>query len=262
MIEFHEKINILIATHRAFIAPKNPIYRAIEVGQNPKIPHFLHENQLDNIAHKNPSFCELTILYWIWKNLHSPMVGLVHYRRYFFAHDKPVFWEKSLRKILFYLKCHDLIAKTTFAKLPDEAQIAAILHTHDAILPKPQYFDMSVREQYQMMHHVQDWDIVRDIVAEKYPDYLAAFDAVQTQNWLYYGNMFVAKKPLINAYCAWLFDILFEAEKRIDTREYNAYNQRVFGFLSERLFTVWVVHHQNDWRFTTLPVHQLKYLTL
>lgn len=52
--------------------------------------------------------------------------------------------------------------------------------------------------------------------------------------------MFVMKKELFDEYCAWLFDILFELEKRIDISRYDAYQARVFGFLGERLFNVWL----------------------
>ena len=61
--------------------------------------------------------------------------------------------------------------------------------------------------------------------------------------------MFIGKKEVMDNYCKWLFSILFEAEKFIDTSTYNNYNRRVFGFLAERLFTVWVDHNQEKYRF-------------
>lgn len=52
--------------------------------------------------------------------------------------------------------------------------------------------------------------------------------------------MFVMKKVLFDKYCSWLFSILFELEKRIDISSYNQYEARVCGFISERLFNVWL----------------------
>ena len=56
--------------------------------------------------------------------------------------------------------------------------------------------------------------------------------------------MFVMKKQLFDEYCSWLFSILFELEKRIDISGYNQYEARVFGFISERLFNVWLEKQQ------------------
>ena len=53
-------------------------------------------------------------------------------------------------------------------------------------------------------------------------------------------NMFVMKKALFDEYCQWLFSIEFALEKKIDVSKYDSYNSRVFGFLSERLFNVWL----------------------
>ena len=56
--------------------------------------------------------------------------------------------------------------------------------------------------------------------------------------------MWITKKEIFDAYCGWLFDILFEAEKRIDFTKYDAYQGRVMGFLSERLFRVWLLKQE------------------
>ena len=52
--------------------------------------------------------------------------------------------------------------------------------------------------------------------------------------------MFIMKEELFDQYCAWMFDVLFTLEKRLDISSYNAYDARVFGFVSERLLDIWL----------------------
>lgn len=39
------------------------------------------------------------------------------------------------------------------------------------------------------------------------------------------------------------FDILFDVEKQLDMTGYDEYNQRVYGFIAERLLRVWIVYN-------------------
>jgi hypothetical protein len=63
-------------------------------------------------------------------------------------------------------------------------------------------------------------------------------------------------KPLFDAYCAWLFDILFELEKRLDISTYSDYDKRVFGFVSERLLDVYLI--TEGVAYKTLPMVNLE----
>ena len=85
------KATIIIATHKKYQMPADKMYLPVHVGAEGKKDSdgndldlgYVKDNTGDNISLKNPSFCELTGLYWAWKNVDSDYVGLAHYRRHF-----------------------------------------------------------------------------------------------------------------------------------------------------------------------------------
>lgn len=204
--------------------PDDDVYLPLHVGREGKDDlGFIGDDTGDNISCKNANFCELTGLYWAWKNLDYKYIGLCHYRRYF-GFSRCIGDVESRRKRIFH--------GSDYEKL---------LNRYDVILPKKRnYFIETVRSQYEHAHNKQDLDAVEKIIVEKYPAYSDAFSKVMNRRRLHILNMFVMKKEPFDDYCAWLFDILFELERRIDIKQYNSYQARVFGFLGERLFNVWL----------------------
>lgn len=221
-------IKILVATHKAYWMPEDDVYLPLHVGREGKQDlGFVGDNTGDNISVKNPNFCELTGLYWAWKNLHCDYIGLCHYRRYFCVGSHRSDVESKHKAIL---------RRSDYEKL---------LQQYDVILPqKRNYYIETVRSQYEHAHNKHDLDEVEHIIAERYPEYSEAFTKVMNRTKLHILNMFAMKKEIFDEYCAWLFEILFELEKRIDISQYNQYEARVFGFLSERLFNVWLDYHR------------------
>lgn len=240
-------MKIFVATHKKFNLPEGinkNIYLPIQVGTSNDDLGYLREDNLDNISHKNSNFCELTILYYIWKNIDADIVGLVHYRRYLYKKEK-------FKRIGFLY----IPWKSTY-RLFSKDDIENILSKYDIIIPKANYLqeDKNIRLQYGRTHHIEDWDITREVIKEIYPDYLDSFDNIANGNFFYGCNMFISKKTTITPYFKWLFDILFEVEKRVDISNYSDYQKRIFGFLSERLFTVWIIHHKNN-----LKIYETKF---
>ena len=221
-------IKIVIATHKAYWMPEDDVYLPLHVGREGKQDlGFIGDNTGDNISYKNANYCELTGLYWAWKNLRCDYIGLCHYRRYF-AHSH-----------------HGSLLEAKKAAIFHRVDYEKLLKQYDVILPKKRnYYIETVRSQYEHAHNKRDLDEVEKIIAERYPKYSEAFTKVMDRTKLHILNMFVMKKELFDEYCTWLFDILFELEKRIDISSYNQYEARVFGFLSERLFNVWLEKQQ------------------
>ncbi len=218
-------IKILVATHKQYWMPKDDIYLPIHVGREGKVDlGYLGDNTGDNISAKNANYCELTALYWAWKKLKCGYIGLCHYRRYFASKNLHINNAEKKKTVILHRKDYE-----------------KLLQEYDVILPvKRNYYIETVRSQYEHAHNKRDLDETEKIVQELYPEYSEAFTKVMGRTRLYILNMCVMKKALFDEYCNWLFSILFELEKRIDISSYNQYEARVFGFISERLFNVWL----------------------
>ena len=226
-----KRIKILIACHRPCPVPDEPCYLPVEVGaalHTQPIPGFTPDNTGDNISEKNKNYCELTALYWAWKNLDAAYIGLVHYRRYF--------------------------SKRPFSKQPaQEADFRSALEKAPILLPvKRHYWIETNYSQYIHAHHEQDLRVTRAVLADRFPDFLPAYDRQMQKRSGHRFNMFVMRREYFNAYCAWLFPILSAVEARLDLSGYDAYNARVFGFVAERLLDVWI--ETNGYRYRELPV--------
>ena len=220
-----QDIKILVATHKKYQMPNDKMYIPIQVGAEGKEKFgFATDNIGDNISLKNPYFCELTALYWAWKNLDSKYVGLVHYRRYF-TMKKKIPKDKN--------KKFDIILK--------ENELKNILKNTDVVLPKKRkYYIENLYDHYKHTMYVEPLDETRKIIEEKYPEYIEEFDKLKKRTSAHMFNMFIMKKEILNEYCKWLFDILFELEKRIDENKYDSFHARFYGRVSELLLDVWI----------------------
>lgn len=190
------------------------------------------DNTGNNISSKNPNYCELTALYWIWKNIDDKTIGLVHYRRFFYNRYFVVNKKKVLTK----------------------DDIKEYLKNYDLIVPQIGYtFKHTVYDMYKEKHDIEDLDKCGEIIKKKYPKYYNSFKKVIYSNHYSQYNMFIGRKELIDRYCEWLFEVFTELEKTIDLDKKDKYNKRVYGFLSERLFNVWLL--ENDLKIKQLPVY-------
>lgn len=222
----------MVAAHKQYWMPSDDVYIPLHVGREGKADlGYIGDNTGDNISKKNPNYCELTGLYWAWKNLQADYIGLCHYRRYFAKGHHGNSLEEKRAAILH---------REDYEKL---------LQNYDCILPaKRNYYIETVRSQYEHAHNKLDLDEVEKIIAEKYPEYSLAFNDVMNRRKLHILNMFIMKWNMFDSYCQFLFDILFELEKRIDISMYSPYEARVFGFMSERLLNVWIEKNQIQYR--------------
>ena len=215
------KTQLYVITHKKFKNTNLEGYIPIQVGAFGKEKlGYLDDSIKDNISDKNKNYCELTGIYWLWKNINDvDIIGINHYRRYFSKSE--------------IIKSKKLFLTTK--------KIEDILKTYDIILQKREvYREIAYKQYCNNSGFAEDLEKIREIISQKYNNYLQAFDEVMNSNRMYQFNMMICNKSLYNKYCDWLFDILFELEKTVDLSKYNDYQKRIYGFLSERLLNVWV----------------------
>lgn len=210
--------------------PQNCAYLSIHVGKelHPELDFgYQGDDTGNNISNKNPYFCELTALYWGWKNLNSDYIGLVHYRRYLGLKKE----KEKINGVLTFEQAEKLCEK------------------YDIILPqKRRYYIESLWSHYAHTHDITHLEKTKNIIAKSYPEYLPAFEKVMKRTWGHMFNMFIMKKSLTDEYCTWLFNILFQLEKEIDLSTLPAFDARLFGRVSELLLDVWIEKNQYPYK--------------
>lgn len=93
-----------------------------------------------------------------------------------------------------------------------------------------------------MAHVSEDLRTLFKIVNDLYPNYNDAMDHVfNKENKLPHYNMMIMRWRDFQDYCKWIFDILFEARNRINIDNYDTVQGRIWGYMSERLLSVYVL---------------------
>ena len=219
-----QNAHIYVITHKHIDIPLPSHYQKLYVGaaklspeEKASLKGYVFDDSGTHISEKNSNYCELTGLYWLWKNqTDDAIVGITHYRRFFGKPGK-------------YLSIEG-------AK--------GLLQKADIVVARRQWVERNVKLHFEGFHSRGDLIRLRRIIKKKYPDYLDSFDCAMSKCFLFSYNMMVCRKEVFDQYCAWLFDILEECEKQTDLSAYDAYQKRIFGFLAERLLMVYLLRHQ------------------
>jgi len=231
-----QNVKIYICCHKDYkdVGINNPCYKLIsdkDIKNESNLELIKSDGFLDNRM-----WSELTQIYYIWKHpeLQADWVGLCHYRRYFdFMNDIPEFTKP-------------VVAKSNVSMYNNYIS-------------------------YDICHNGKDLLGVSRIIKILKKDYLGyVLRMMDSHRFLPY-NMFVLPKELFNEMCEFIFNILFifdkqikvnntysemlkhigdyresYVEKTIEPNNTYEYQARLYGFLSERLFTTFFIKYLNE----------------
>jgi hypothetical protein len=220
---------IIVAAHKEYRMPSDSIYLPVQVGAAGKADiGFTRDDSGDNISELNPEYCELTGLYWAWKNLDADYIGLVHYRRYFKGKGTK---DKKLNK------------SDVFNMVLNSRELDFLLDRYKVILPqKRRYYIESLESHYVHTHSSEELDKTREIIEKEYPDMTEAYEKVMKRTWGYMFNMMIMPKDMVSKYCEWMFSVIDKLRSCIDLSDRSDFEKRYPGRIAELLFNVWIEH--------------------
>ena len=241
-------IRIGVMSTRPCDIPQDSIYASVLVGASlagatADVGCFdLRDDTGTNISDRNRKYCELTGLYWLWKNAPEDYIGLVHYRRFL-----------GSRGFSFFKKPADKIIR--------EEEMRNILQHCRIIVPRNRrYYIETLRSHYQHTHDPAHLEITRNVIREQCPEYLPDYDTVLERTYGHMFNISVMERGLTDQYCSWLFSILFEVEKLVDETGMTAFDLRYPGRISEIIFNVWLEHQIRNGNVTKDEICELPYI--
>lgn len=215
-----KNVTIIVATHKKYQMPADSMYLPVHVGAAGKESiGYQRDDEGENISELNPFFCELTGMYWAWKNIDSEYIGLAHYRRHFSKKKSKDVWESVLK----------------YDEIKDD------LGTIKIFVPKKRkYWIETLYNHYKHTHYENQLIETRNIISEQCPEYIDSFDIVMKRRWGYMFNMMIMEQKLVDEYCEWLFEILFELKDRLGEEGLTPFHSRYYGRVSEIIFNVWL----------------------
>lgn len=221
-----EKVEIYVMTHKKIIEPYDKsLYKPIVNGSfnSNQDWGYIRDDSGDNISHLHDNYGELTSEYWVWKNSNADIIGFCHYRRWFVKKFK---WKKITKSdIIRDLNEYDII-------LPHNVKY------HKSLYDIQKESDI-LTPNYDAAY--EDYLKVEEVLKNFFPDYAKYYHDVMNGKILWPYTLFISKREIADEYFKWLFDVLNELNNSIDLNKYASRDKRVFAFISERLFTTYII---------------------
>jgi hypothetical protein len=228
----------------------------------------LKDNTGDNISSGNYFYIENTGTYWIWKNVKDAKYkGQMQYRRPLSGVTSDMNFDEIFSK-------YDVITCEPFHhpshKTPTKEE--------PMVIPAD-----TVEQGYAFSNCIDDLYILEMVIKMYFPEYATDYDKyIKNGPNLYYSNGFIMRSEDYDRYCEFLFGCLSKYEEMVDVSTRDKLRKRVEtnmelgkypkyinphtrveeaikwqmligGFLSERIWTLWLLHNFKEDKIMKLP---------
>jgi hypothetical protein len=218
----------------------------------------------NNISLQNRSYCELTAVYWIWKNYKQldslDYVGLMHYRRHFI-------FRKDYRLTLFE-RIRSLFSKNkSFVRVKvmdggyeerfglDAETVRKRIAGYDIIAPVPQDLLMTVYLSFKLNQRIEYLDTALEVLRQMYPEYVDVAEECMRSFSANWGNMFIMKPAVFKEYCSFVFNVMQEIKKRVSgSLDHSNLKHAHAAYIIERLWIIWLAYHKKVGKYKILEL--------
>ena len=169
----------------------------------------LTDNTGDHISEKNRMYCEMSAVYWIWKNTDHEWTGIEHYRRH-------------------------LLVKQEM--LRDDI---------DAIMPLPYICYPNEMAQFQRFTTEDVLGALLRALKDLHPDRYEEYYSILYGKYQYTYNLVCARRSVFDDYCRWFFKITGHMEMMSD-KVPELRETRALSYVAEVLTNLYFMYHQND----------------
>ena len=223
-----KKVQLYCITHRPYGGlPDNSVTKPLLVGMDNANIDLKIRDYYPEFSKMNLYWNELEAIYYIWKNVDTPIKGQYQYS------CRPILGAKTINK---YLKTNDFLVHIDLVK--------------------------NLRKQFEQYHGSELFDLLIDVVRELHGDEISndVIEKFSNSTILISRNIFICTKEKYDEYCEFLFPIIFRITERLgfnsmaDIEDYLRkrgcpenmlrYQSRIAGFLAERIFTLYLVWKQ------------------
>lgn len=179
----------------------------------------------ENISAKNGNYCELTGLYWIWKNVLCDNHNTI-------TKENPYFGFAQYRRVLL---------------LSDDDLLRLEKNDIDVVLPYPLFYEPNINAHHNRYLKDSDWSAMLKALKDIHPKYEEAFSEILNQGYLYNYNVVLAKQNVLKNYCEWLFPIL-ERTEELSIPKGSDRSDRYIGYMGESLETLYFMYNKSNYK--------------
>lgn len=259
-----------VACHKDGLRLEGDTFLHIHVGAElaaSPIPGMQPDNEGDNISRLNPVYCELTAIYWMWRNLpRETAKGLVHYRRAFGPTvSRREMWRRRFHRMMRHPVIPMLKVKSKeflHATRLGSRLASGIVEKGYIVVAEPIVLPVTIGEYFSTIGP-EFIGMLRDTIGRTAPQFSKYLEATLSGNRLHYGNLSVMPGPVFDSYCNFLFptlgDVLSKMNALVASGEWPPEKiKRKTGYLAELLTDSFVRHAaDNGHAVVELPVYRL-----